>query len=803
MEEILELQRQLATIQQSATAQRLSERNCIDLVRKLQSLKLVDLIFTRSGKEFITPAQLTLEVSDQLIARGGRVNVIDLPDALDVDLSHIQKAIDEIINPPSVRLIRGEILTDYYLTSIAEDINDHLISSEKGIDDAGSIALRYSLPVSVIRETIATHIGTIVDGTLDPRNNDVLLSSASLVRYRSASRGLLRATTAPIVLSDLAKIRELSVELITEQVTDMLKAGELQGSVTGRQSRAIFTPKVFSDAALRVVLSEFASNGFITLDRLSRVHIADAAAFVEGNLPAAHILNECVVGHTLTETLETSVAEAMADNSWLDVEVSLPPGFPTNDVSPVMTRLLGSLQGGKDKRESQVSGKTAKSKRKTKAKTSAIVNERKSSTSLEFGGRFIVSPGLMSMFTSKLTADAIKRAEQRARDMTEKMSIVATQPGVTAPGQVEDTVSVETGKKGKGKGRRRAGGKDKAPKSDTTRDSSGMGRADSSEHPVFRPSVEDAVDIILSDPECSSAVDTDYLGSSTAGLEMVLCLIEESQGEDGLSALYQSKAEEAVVILLRDRAVAKKNADKALLADLEKAELYYKSAGSLADEQFTDASRAFVMESMCVNALCRIVDSVSQSTGVMDAAAAHAHELKSKRDKLDVLRATVEKFAPTLRTKLRSFVGVVSEKDGGSVPDFLSLYDENVNLLDLPERRPADKKAERAVFANARAELGTCLGSENLSEKSCLKIAAVLVHAKTSSGAMISFPPESTIGFCKAIEEKAKPSEAGVALKELRESINGKDDELRQDAEDRRLNEGSAAKLATLREFIG
>eukprot|EP00177_Eucheuma_denticulatum_P006333 GFKZ01011545.1.p1 GENE.GFKZ01011545.1~~GFKZ01011545.1.p1 ORF type:complete len:804 (+),score=141.73 GFKZ01011545.1:221-2632(+) len=803
MDEILELQQQLAAIQQSSTAQRLSERNCIELVMKLQSLQLVDLIFTRSGKEYLTPAQLTVEVSDELLTRGGRVNVIDLPDALNVDLSHIEKSIDEIIDPPSVRLIRGELLTDYFLTSVAEEINDHLTSSEKGVDDVGSIASRYSLPVSVIREVITTHLGTIIDATLDPRNSDILLSAASLVRYRSAARGLLRATTTPTVLADLAKIRGLSLDVITEQVADMLKAGELQGSVTGRQSRATFIPKVYSDAALRVVLSEFASNGFVTLERLSKVHIADSTAFVDGNLPGALIMDECVVGPSLIETLETSAAEALADNSWLDVEVALPPGFPTNGVSPVMKKLVDSLQGGKDKKESQGTGKTGRSKRKTKAKTSAVVDEPKPCTSVVFGDRFLVSPGLISVFTRKLTADAVKRAEQRARDMTEKMSIIAAQPGVSAPGQGEDTASVEAGKKGKGKGRRRAGGKEKSARNDATRATSGIDKSNDSEHQVFRPSVEDAVDIILSDQECSSAVDTDYLGSSNAGLEMVSCVIEESQGEDGLSALYQSKAEEAVVSLLRDRAVAKKNADKALLADLEKAELYYKSASSFADEQFRDASRAFVMESMCVNAMCRIVDSVSQSTGVMDAAAAHAHELKSKREKLEVARATVEKFAPTLQTKLRSFLGVVSEKGGGNVPDFLSLYDENVNLLDLPERRPADKKAERAVFANARAELGTGLESENLSEKSCLNIAAVLVHAKTFGGTMISFPPESTIGFCKAIEEKAKPSEAGAALKELRESINGKGDELCQDAEDRQLNEGSAAKLATLRDLIG
>lgn len=56
-EELLDLQRQLEFAQQAKSSIRLSERNVVELVQKLQELQIIDfdLLHTVSGKEFITP----------------------------------------------------------------------------------------------------------------------------------------------------------------------------------------------------------------------------------------------------------------------------------------------------------------------------------------------------------------------------------------------------------------------------------------------------------------------------------------------------------------------------------------------------------------------------------------------------------------------------------------------------------------------------------------------------------------------------------------------------------------------------
>ena len=68
----LALQRQLAAVQLDSSPQRLSERLCISLVLRLLQQGRLELLFTHSGKEYVTPQHLRKEILDELHARGGQ-----------------------------------------------------------------------------------------------------------------------------------------------------------------------------------------------------------------------------------------------------------------------------------------------------------------------------------------------------------------------------------------------------------------------------------------------------------------------------------------------------------------------------------------------------------------------------------------------------------------------------------------------------------------------------------------------------------------------------------------------------------
>lgn len=56
---------------------RLTETNCVEIVNKLIELKLLDVVFTSDGKEYITPQQLNREIQDELYVNGGKLVIIN------------------------------------------------------------------------------------------------------------------------------------------------------------------------------------------------------------------------------------------------------------------------------------------------------------------------------------------------------------------------------------------------------------------------------------------------------------------------------------------------------------------------------------------------------------------------------------------------------------------------------------------------------------------------------------------------------------------------------------------------------
>lgn len=800
MEEILDLQRQLAAAQLGTTSQKLSERNCVELVMKLQSLNLIDLIFTRSGKEYLTHKQLVIEIEDELLARGGRTNVIDLPDALNVELFHIQSKIPEIIaaSEESTRLVRGELLTDYYLASIAEEINDSITSSEHGLDEIGSIASRYALPVDVVRETVKLHLGSVISATLDAQNPDLIRSAASIARDRAAARGLVRAITSPTVLSEAAKERDLELTLVSSVVDDMLKNGELTGSVAGRGNRAIFVPAVYAKAAVHAASSAFGSNGFITKSKIERMYIPDLGAFVADNLSDAIVLNECIVGPSLIDTLATSAAEAVSGGAWLDIEAALPPDIPESDVGAVFDRLKQSIQPGDEGKgeETKTSGaKPSRSRRKAKAaNTDANKANDTSGTQLFFGHRFVVSPALSKSVSKRLVDDAKAKSKERARLMSENMSTVVTD---TSHDAKEAAVPSDSSRKGKGKGRRRAGAKEKSTKSNSAGSSAST---NTNGPPIIVPSLEEAIQIVLSEEELCRAIENDFLGSSTAGDDMLSCLMEDIYSN--IQSQYISLAEEAVEALMRERMVAKMTREKELLTGLEQAELYYKATESFPEEELATASQCWVIDEICTNSLCRVVDAVTQGSGIFEASIVQAHSLSSKKEKMEVIRTVLPKLAPPLETKLRTFVSVVSDKGSGAVPKFLELYDENTDLLDLPARRPLDSKRVKVAHTEARTRMKQALKDEDLTGSKSLVMATALVHASGAGGVVVQVPPDAVMGFCKATEERSRPSSQGDALSALREAVeqvgNGDSDGAAEETRILEIREKVAVLLATL-----
>ena len=123
------LMAELANVQKAPSASKLSEPNVIEVVQKLSELGMLDVLFTTNGKEYLTPKQLRHEVEDEILAHGGRVNVTELPTLLNVDLPYIERVVDALLREDvTLTLFQGDVIAEYYLDGIAEEIEQSLQS---------------------------------------------------------------------------------------------------------------------------------------------------------------------------------------------------------------------------------------------------------------------------------------------------------------------------------------------------------------------------------------------------------------------------------------------------------------------------------------------------------------------------------------------------------------------------------------------------------------------------------------------------------------------------------------------------
>ena len=75
-EEVRKLAADFQQLQATAGTNKLSERNCIELVTRLIQMGQIDVVYTVDGKEYVTPQHLEKEIKNELLVHRGRQIVI-------------------------------------------------------------------------------------------------------------------------------------------------------------------------------------------------------------------------------------------------------------------------------------------------------------------------------------------------------------------------------------------------------------------------------------------------------------------------------------------------------------------------------------------------------------------------------------------------------------------------------------------------------------------------------------------------------------------------------------------------------
>jgi len=348
--ELLELQRQLEAAQSAKSSVRLSERNVVELVQKLQERGIIDfdLLHTVSGKEYITSDHLKHEIKMEIDKRG-RASLVDLSDTLGVDLYHVERQSQKVVSDdPTLMLINGEIMSQSYWDTVTEEINEKL--QERSQIALAEIAAQLHIGSELVISILEPRLGTIVKGRLE---GGQLYTPAYISRItamvRGAARGITVPTNLPSVWNSLQQqLHEMhgasgvSVEgsFFQSIFNGLLKEGAVLGSV---RAGGQWTPAVFAHAQKESVDAFFSQNSYIGYDMLQKLAIPQPKQFLEARYPDGIALDAVFVHPSVVDMLDTAVGDAIENGHWIDSLSVLPSYISGPDATKILS-ICPSLQ---------------------------------------------------------------------------------------------------------------------------------------------------------------------------------------------------------------------------------------------------------------------------------------------------------------------------------------------------------------------------------------------------------------------------------------------------------------------------
>ncbi|XP_041463114.1 E3 UFM1-protein ligase 1-like [Lytechinus variegatus] len=341
-EEVKRLAKDFQRAQLTTATQKLSERNCIEIVNKLIEDKKIEVIYTLDGKEYLTPSQVVKEIRDELIIHGGRINLVELQQILNIDFSYIEAKANEVVkNDRNVFLVLGQLIDNDYLDHLAEEINDQL-------QDAGQVSIAEltkanDVPADFLTEAIEQRMGRIIEGQMDAYDRGVIFTQAFVDRHRARIRGIFSAITKPTQVSNILNQYHIPERLFHSILEGLEKEKRLKGSLMGgRQEKASYIPDIFTKTQNDWVDSFYAQNGYLEFDALSRLGIPDPKSFAKRRFKSENllILQSCCIGKVLQDRVEASVEEALSSGTWIDVLPLLPSSFTSTDCGQILHHCL-------------------------------------------------------------------------------------------------------------------------------------------------------------------------------------------------------------------------------------------------------------------------------------------------------------------------------------------------------------------------------------------------------------------------------------------------------------------------------
>ena len=265
--------------------------------------------------------------------------MIQLQEAIGVDISHIKAKVTEIVRKDEELTLlpphEAEIVADWYLQHLAADVGTMLL--EEGSTEIASLARKFDLPVRFIREVLHDHVGlepgSTIRGTVTSGGR--VVTEAFTRRVRARVRGMLCGATKPVSFSSVTD-EHVNRRTVSTMVKDMIASGELFGSVQNDS----FAPTVFDVARRRRVREFFKENGYCSYERAKQMSVDKKQLVKFLDTDGVVKLPTCVVAEATIAEAEAAVVAGVDDSAGFVRTTSLLPSiFSEKDVAACVDRM--------------------------------------------------------------------------------------------------------------------------------------------------------------------------------------------------------------------------------------------------------------------------------------------------------------------------------------------------------------------------------------------------------------------------------------------------------------------------------
>ncbi|XP_052838869.1 E3 UFM1-protein ligase 1 homolog [Drosophila gunungcola] len=338
-DEIKRLAADFQKAQLTSTLQKLSERNCVEIVTLLLEKQMLEVVFTNDGKEYITPDHLEREILDELYVNGGRANLVEVSKTLNVDLSRIVGLADRIAaENPSIHLVLGQLIDEDYISHIAQEINEKL--ALRGEISISELASQFDLPSDFLQhDVVEKHLGRIIKGRQDATNPRVFFTQAYIQRCKAKIRGALTAITRPTNVAVILQQIGVQEKIFHSLLDEIAPAGQ----VTSKLANSQYVPHIYAKTQADWVNSFYKQNSFLEYDAIQKLGISDAKSYIRKQFPSEEFLflKRVALGARLVElTVVTALNECSATKQYLDLSTILPSNLSEEDIEEVFGAIM-------------------------------------------------------------------------------------------------------------------------------------------------------------------------------------------------------------------------------------------------------------------------------------------------------------------------------------------------------------------------------------------------------------------------------------------------------------------------------